>query len=230
MCVVAFNLCGQMLVKDSWGENMATTVASTGNINSSIFYVSFEILASIMFANLFVGIICAAFVRNASVHNKYREIEQTIVAESRLRRVFSRVALRSRVRGAARLFREQCRQETATGAASRAVRRLSSLQLPLAEAASAAAASLPASGRASPSRLSSWLTGLLTVSLEPSRRPLFSWRSPRVRDFPCWVRSGLRAVGDVVMIGMICVVCPDRPIDICSHYRKRRRRSTVLPS
>ena len=220
-----------MLVKDSWGENMATTVASTGNINSSIFYVSFEILASIMFANLFVGIICAAFVRNASVHNKYREIEQTIVAESRLRRVFSRVALRSRVRGAARLFREQCRQETATGAASRAVRRLSSLSsLAEGHASALTPTSLPASGSASPSRLSSWLTGLLTVSLEPSRRPLFSWRSPRVRDFPCWVRSGLRAVGDVVMIGMICVVCPDRPIDICSHYRKRRRRSTVLPS
>jgi hypothetical protein len=39
-------------------------------VSSSVFFIAFVILASIMFTNLFIGIVCAVFVRNAKISNK----------------------------------------------------------------------------------------------------------------------------------------------------------------
>ena len=95
----------QMLVKDAWGENMALMVSATGNITSAIYNLSFVILAGIMFSNLFIGIICAAFVRYSGVHDSYRAIEQRLVAQALVRKFFLRLRFLSRVRAAARTAR-----------------------------------------------------------------------------------------------------------------------------
>ena len=60
----------QILVKDNWGSTMSLVISATGSVSSSVFFIAFVILASIMFTNLFIGIVCAVFVRNAKISNK----------------------------------------------------------------------------------------------------------------------------------------------------------------
>jgi hypothetical protein len=60
----------QILVRDNWGDTMSLAISSTGSVSSSVFFIAFVILASIMFTNLFIGIICAVFVRNAKISSK----------------------------------------------------------------------------------------------------------------------------------------------------------------
>ena len=95
-----------MFVKDGWGENMSRAIAATGNISASVFYVTFVALGSLVFTNLFIGIIAAAFVRRASVHDMYREMEQRIVAQGTIQRALLRLRFYARVKAAARQFRE----------------------------------------------------------------------------------------------------------------------------
>ena len=92
-------------MKDTWGENMALMVSATGNISSAIFNLSCVVLISIMFTNLFIGIICAAFSRHASIDDRFREIEQRLVAHSIIRKMFLRFRFMTRMHGAAREYR-----------------------------------------------------------------------------------------------------------------------------
>jgi hypothetical protein len=62
--------CAQILVRDNWGTTMSLVISATGSVSSSVFFIAFVILASIMFTNLFIGIVCAVFVRNAKISNK----------------------------------------------------------------------------------------------------------------------------------------------------------------
>ena len=69
---LVFFICAgmQILVKDNWGSTMSLVISATGSVSSSVFFIAFVILASIMFTNLFIGIVCAVFVRNAKISNK----------------------------------------------------------------------------------------------------------------------------------------------------------------
>ena len=97
----------QVLVKDNWGENMFYAIQSTGNASIALFALVEVLLASILFTNLFVGVICSVLCRDVGVDSSYREVEQKIVSHDIIRRVLLRLRLMSRVRVAAQEFRER---------------------------------------------------------------------------------------------------------------------------
>ena len=59
----------QVLVKDNWGENMFYAIQSTGNASIALFALVEVLLASILFTNLFVGVICSVLCRDVGVDN-----------------------------------------------------------------------------------------------------------------------------------------------------------------
>ena len=102
-CVVS----KQLVVSNLWGESMAVTIAATGNINSSLFYLGFVSTGTIMFTNLFVGIVCDAFFKFSGIHDRYRDVEEHIVAQGVIRRFVQRLVFRTKVRLAARAYRKK---------------------------------------------------------------------------------------------------------------------------
>ena len=115
----------QIMINFGWGEAMAVTIAATGDISSSIYYLFAVALVTIMFTNLFIGMICDAFFQYSGVSDMFREIEQRIVAQGIIRKIFLKLRYIARIKAASRRFREQSSQSSFAAAGRLSVPRLS---------------------------------------------------------------------------------------------------------